>query len=92
MRKILSRMGTAVRGFGFKQWFFLILNVVLVLGAVACALGLRRVSGTLDTLTAAGRFQGAGRSATPNWPATCRWMAASRRRTSAPSARAWRTR
>ncbi len=60
LKNLPRRILNAIRGFGFKQWFFLILNVVLVLGAVACALGLRRVSGTLDTLTAAGRFQGAG--------------------------------
>lgn len=60
LKNLPRRILNAIRGFGFKQWFFLILNVVLVLGAVACDLGLRRVSGTLDTLTAAGRFQGAG--------------------------------
>lgn len=54
------RILTAMRGFGFKQWFLLILNVVLVLGSAACFWGLGRVSGTLDTLTAAGRFQGQG--------------------------------
>ena len=57
---LFKRIVTAIKGFGFKQWFLLILNVVLVLGSVGCALGLGRVSGTLDTLTAARRFQGAG--------------------------------
>ena len=57
---LLKRIVTAIKGFGFKQWFLLILNVVLVLGSAGCALGLSRVSGTLDTLTAARRFQGAG--------------------------------
>ena len=53
-------MLNAVKGFGFKQWFLLILNLVLVLGSVGCFLGLRRVSGTLESLTAAGRFRGEG--------------------------------
>ena len=53
-------MLNAVKGFGFKQWFLLILNVVLVLGAVGCLLGLRGISGTLESLTAAGRFRGEG--------------------------------
>ena len=57
---LFKRIVTAIKGFGFKQWCLLILNVVLVLGSVGCALGLGRVSGTLDTLTAARRFQGAG--------------------------------
>lgn len=57
---LFRRIAAAIKGFGFKQWFFLILNVVLVAGSVACALGLHKVSGTLDCLTAAGRFQGAG--------------------------------
>ncbi len=57
---VFRRIAGAVRGFGFKQWFLLLLNVVLVLGSACCALGLGRVSGTLDTLTAARRFQGEG--------------------------------
>ena len=57
---LFQRIAAAIRGFGFKQWFLLILNVVLVLGSVSCVLGLRRVSGTLDSLTAAPRFQGQG--------------------------------
>ena len=57
---LFRRMLNAVKGFGFKQWFLLILNIVLVLGSVGCFLGLRRVSGTLESLTAAGRFRGEG--------------------------------
>lgn len=49
---------TTLRGFGFKQWFLLIVNIVLVLASLACALGLRAVGGTLQSLTAARRFQG----------------------------------
>lgn len=60
LKNLPRRMAEAIRGFGFKQWFLLILNVVLVLGSAACFWGLGRVSGTLDTLTAAGRFQGQG--------------------------------
>ena len=51
---------TTLRGFGFKQWFLLIVNIVLVLASLACALGLRAVGGTLQSLTAARRFQGGG--------------------------------
>ena len=49
---------TAMKGFGFKQWFLLVLNVVLVLASLASLTGLRLVSGTLSTLSAAQRFQG----------------------------------
>ena len=55
-RRILA----ALRGFGFKQWFLLTLNVVLVLASIASLIGLRLVSGTLPTLSAAERFQGEG--------------------------------
>ena len=48
----------AIKGFGFKQWFLLILNIILVLGSVACLLGLRTVSHALITLDAADRFRG----------------------------------
>ncbi len=57
---IVRRIAGAVRNFGFKQWFLLIVNVLLVVGSIACALGLRVISGTLETLTAAERFQGEG--------------------------------
>lgn len=55
-RRILA----AMRGFGFKQWFLLVLNVVLVLASIASLIGLRLVSGTLPTFSAAERFQGEG--------------------------------
>lgn len=57
---LFRRIAAAVKKFGFKQWFLLILNAALILGSLACALGLRSVSGTLSTLTAAKRFQGEG--------------------------------
>ncbi len=55
---VLQQIREDIRGFGFKQWFLLVLNVVLVLASLACALGLRAVSGTLDSVTAAERFRG----------------------------------
>ena len=57
---LFRRMAAAIKGFGFKQWFLLILNVLLVVGSIACVLGLRFVSGALESLTAAERFQGEG--------------------------------
>ena len=58
MKKLLHRIGTAVKGFGFKQWFLLGLIVVLLLSSAASVIGLRVVSGTLESLTAADRFRG----------------------------------
>ena len=58
MRKILSRISSAVKGFGFKQWFIAVLIVVLLLASVASLVGLRVVSGTLESMTAADRFRG----------------------------------
>ena len=60
MRKlnVSRRMLDAVRRFGFKQWFLLVLNVALVLGAAGCALGLRSVSNTLEALRGADQFRG----------------------------------
>ena len=55
---VLQQIREDIRGFGFKQWFLLVLNVVLVLASLACGLGLRAVSGTLDSVTAAERFRG----------------------------------
>jgi len=55
---LFRRLCAAVKNFGFKQWFLLILNIVLVLASAACVAGLRIVSGTLPTLSAAERFQG----------------------------------
>ena len=60
MRKILSRMGAAVKGFGFKQWFMTVLIVVLLLASAASVIGLRIVSHTLESMTAADRFRGSG--------------------------------
>ena len=60
MKKFFQRVLNAIKGFGFKQWFLLILNIVLVLGSIGCFLGLRRVGGTLESLTAADRFRGEG--------------------------------
>lgn len=57
---VLRRIGTAVKAFGFKQWFLLAVNIVLVLASVGCAIGLNAVGNTLGDLTAAGRFQGMG--------------------------------
>ena len=57
---LFRRMLNAVKSFGFKQWFLLVLNILLVLGSVGCFLGLGRVSGTLESLTAADRFRGEG--------------------------------
>lgn len=60
LRELPRRMLAAIKAFGFKQWFVLILNIVLVLASIGCAAGLSKVSGTLTSLTAAGRFRGAG--------------------------------
>lgn len=57
---ILRRIGAAIKNFGFKQWFLLILNIVLVLASAGCIIGLNVVSSTLGDLTAAGRFRGGG--------------------------------
>ena len=43
-RELARRLVGAVRGFGFKQWFLLILNVVLVAAATASLIGLGAVS------------------------------------------------
>lgn len=47
-----------IKGFGFKQWFLLALNVVLTLACIGCAVGLHQVSGAPETTTAARRFSG----------------------------------
>lgn len=60
MRKFFQHIKSAIKAFGFKQWFLLIMNIVLVLGAVGCAAGVSRISGTLSSLTAASRFRGTG--------------------------------
>ncbi len=60
LRELPRRMLAAIKAFGFKQWFLLILNIVLVLASIGCVVGLNTVSGTLTSLTAAGRFRGEG--------------------------------
>lgn len=60
MKRLLQKLREDIRGFGFKQWFLIILNAALVLAAAASLAGLRMVAGTLESLTAAERFQGDG--------------------------------
>lgn len=48
----------SIKGFGFKRWFLLSLNLVLILASAACAVGLHLVSNALGTTTAAQRFRG----------------------------------
>jgi len=57
---VFRRAAGAVRAFGFKQWFLLILNIVLVVGSAASLLGMRAIAGTFPALTAAQRFRGEG--------------------------------
>lgn len=47
-----------IKNFGFKQWFLLFLNLVLILACAACAVGLHLVTDALETTTAAQRFRG----------------------------------
>ena len=47
-----------LRGFGFKQWFLLILNTVLVAATIASAVGLSVVSNTLGSVRRADAFRG----------------------------------
>ena len=58
LKDLPRRMLDAVKAFGFKQWFLLILNIVLALGSVGCVLGLGSVSNALEALTGAARFRG----------------------------------
>ena len=58
MKRLFQKLRDDIRGFGFKQWFLIIVNVVLILAAAASLAGLRMVGGTLEALTAAERFQG----------------------------------
>lgn len=55
---LFQQIRTDIKGFGFKQWFLLVLNAALLLAMTASLVGLRVVSGTLDSVTAAARFQG----------------------------------
>ncbi len=50
--------GKALGRLGFKQWFLLILNLILALACAASAVGLHAVSSTLETTSAARRFRG----------------------------------
>ena len=60
MTKLLRRAADRIRAFGFRQWFLLILNVLLVLAVIGALIGLRAVSGALESLTAAEKFRGGG--------------------------------
>lgn len=55
---VFRRAAGAVKAFGFKQWFLLILNIVLVIGSAASLVGMRAIAGTLTSLTAARQFRG----------------------------------
>ena len=55
---MFGRVIGALRGFGFKQWFLLILNTVLIAAAIAAAVGLGAVSHTLGSLRGAEAFRG----------------------------------
>lgn len=52
------KLKESIKGFGFKQWFLLCLNVILILACAASAIGLHVVSTTLETTGAAERFRG----------------------------------
>lgn len=56
MRK--GRISAALKSFGFKQWFLLALNVLMLLACAGSLIGLRVVGGALESLTAAERFRG----------------------------------
>jgi len=43
LRELPRRMLAAIKEFGFKQWFLLILNIVLVLASIGCAAGLKDI-------------------------------------------------
>ena len=60
MSSVFRRGADRIRAFGFRQWFLLILNIVLVLAVFASLVGLRLVSGALESLTAAEKFRGGG--------------------------------
>lgn len=57
-RELMHRLVGALRGFGFKQWFLLILNVVLVVATIASLIGLNVVSHTLESVRASENFRG----------------------------------
>jgi len=56
MKKVLAFL----RGLGWKRLLFAALNVALVFACCASLLGLHNIRGTLESLTAARRFRGAG--------------------------------
>ena len=57
-KELFSRLIGTLRSFGFKQWFLLILNTVLVIAAIASAVGLSMVSNTLESVRRADAFRG----------------------------------
>ena len=57
-RELPRRLIGALRGFGFKQWFLLILNVVLVAATIASLIGLNVVSHTLESVRTSENFRG----------------------------------
>lgn len=57
-KELFSRLIGTLRGFGFKQWFLLILNTVLVAATIASAVGLGVVSNTLASVRRAEAFRG----------------------------------
>ena len=61
LRELPRRMLAAIKEFGFKQWFLLILNIVLVLASIGCAAGLKEVGGALSSLCPAGLLSPGGR-------------------------------
>lgn len=57
-KELFSRLIGTLRSFGFKQWFLLILNTVLVAATIASAVGLSVVSNTLGSVRRADAFRG----------------------------------
>ena len=57
-KELFSRLIGTLRGFGFKQWFLLILNTVLVAATIASAVGLSVVSNTLGSVRRTDAFRG----------------------------------
>ena len=57
-RELFRRFVGILRGFGFKQWFLLILNVTLVAATIASLVGLNVVCNTLGSVRGAERFRG----------------------------------
>lgn len=60
MRIIFRRQDGKGSRLSFKQWFLLILNIILILAAAASIVGVRIMANTLESLTAAERFRGGG--------------------------------